>query len=70
MGILLTTQHHHHQPVRNIGIVAHVDAGKTTTCERMILYTGLTRTAGGTQLNFGQLAPHRVPDIASGIGIR
>ena len=47
---------------RNIGIMAHIDAGKTTTSERILYYTGLTHKIG--EVHDGSAT---IPDSSDGL---
>ena len=44
------------EKTRNIGIMAHIDAGTTTTTERIVFYTGKTHKLGETHAGDATMA--------------
>ncbi|MBZ0309577.1 MAG: GTP-binding protein, partial [Anaerolineae bacterium] len=45
--------------VRNIGVIAHIDAGKTTTTERILYYTGMVHKIG--EVHYGAATTDWMP---------
>ncbi|MFH1581074.1 MAG: GTP-binding protein, partial [Pseudomonadota bacterium] len=48
------------QNIRNIGIIAHIDAGKTTVTERVLYYTGRSHKIG--EVHDGEAVMDWMPD--------
>ncbi|WP_017573692.1 elongation factor G [Nocardiopsis halotolerans] len=56
----MATNHRELAKVRNIGIMAHIDAGKTTTTERILYYTGSSHKVG--EVHDGTTATDFMPE--------